>query len=151
MAAPKGPPSMPEREVQAIRDFAYKTSGIIPTQYQPKAVAVEISSLNAILGRTASKSEVSFYNRTKLHFGKARFAYKDQALKGPVFSPPSLAVLRAELVGKRVQLHPGEDRWMMGDRFGVIVRVLRNGHVRVKLDKSGTVLTRDTKVLGEIF
>ena len=26
-------------------------------------------------------------------------------------------------IGKRVQLHPATDRWMMGDQFGVIVKV----------------------------
>lgn len=52
-------------------------------------------------------------------------------------------------IGDRVELHPGCDRWMMGDRFGVIVgRGRPSSHElhrlphpvviwRVKLDRSG--------------
>ncbi len=40
------------------------------------------------------------------------------------------------LIGKRVQLHPATDRWMMGDRYGEIVKVGRE-YMSVKLDKSG--------------
>lgn len=53
-------------------------------------------------------------------------------------------------IGKRVQIHPALDRWMMGDKYGEITAVskkcysfldpkdLRNGHrFTVKLDKSG--------------
>lgn len=53
-------------------------------------------------------------------------------------------------IGKRIQLHPGLDRWMMGDKYGEITAVStkcysyldpkdrRNGHrLTVKLDKSG--------------
>lgn len=46
--------------------------------------------------------------------------------------------------GDRVQLHPGTDRWMMGDRYGEIVGVANreSGLVyRVKLDKSGKTLS----------
>jgi hypothetical protein len=43
-------------------------------------------------------------------------------------------------VGQRVQLHPGTDRWMMGDRYGEIVRVDRTrgseGQVQILLDTS---------------
>lgn len=41
--------------------------------------------------------------------------------------------------GQRVQLHPGTDRWMMGDRYGEVVKV---GSVRVfvRLDRSGKTL-----------
>lgn len=52
--------------------------------------------------------------------------------------------------GDRVELHPVTDRWMMGDRYGVVVevkKVLRKGSARqcaersykykVKFDKSG--------------
>ncbi len=55
-------------------------------------------------------------------------------------------------VGTRVQLHSATDRWMAGDRFGVVVavrKVIRRGSARqraerpykykVKLDKSGHV------------
>ncbi len=40
------------------------------------------------------------------------------------------------LVGKRVELHPATDRWMMGDRYGTIARVGRT-YALVHLDKSG--------------
>lgn len=45
-------------------------------------------------------------------------------------------------VGDRVELAPHTDRWMMGDRFGEIVKVgtlPRSGRswIHVKLDKSG--------------
>jgi hypothetical protein len=47
-------------------------------------------------------------------------------------------------IGDRVQLHPGTDRWMMGDRYGTIVGKGRSriGYViwRVKLDFSGKTL-----------
>ena len=39
-------------------------------------------------------------------------------------------------VGTRVQLHPGTDRWMMGDRYGEIVKDT-GAKVMVHLDKSG--------------
>ena len=40
-------------------------------------------------------------------------------------------------VGQRVELHPGTDRWMMGDRFGQVTKVdATKGIVRVKLDVS---------------
>ena len=41
-------------------------------------------------------------------------------------------------VGQNVELHPCTDRWMMGDRFG-IVRSLdkEKGFVKVKLNISG--------------
>jgi hypothetical protein len=42
-------------------------------------------------------------------------------------------------VGQRVQLHPGTDRWMMGDRYGEVVRSLP-ARVRVRLDRSGAML-----------
>jgi hypothetical protein len=42
-------------------------------------------------------------------------------------------------VGERVQLHPGTDRWMMGDRYGEVVKVTRE-YVHVKLDKSGKTM-----------
>lgn len=41
--------------------------------------------------------------------------------------------------GQRVQLHPATDRWMMGDRFGVVTG-LKEGRVRVRLDVSGKSL-----------
>lgn len=50
-------------------------------------------------------------------------------------------------IGERVELHPGTDAWMRGDRYGEIVAVVeRHGHVvsvRVKMDRSGRVLRLD--------
>ena len=43
--------------------------------------------------------------------------------------------------GQRVELHPGTDRWMMGDRYGTVSAAnARGGKVRVKLDRSGESL-----------
>jgi len=42
-------------------------------------------------------------------------------------------------VGDRVELAPHLDRWMMGDRFGEIVKIGRR-YLHVKLDVSGKVL-----------
>lgn len=42
-------------------------------------------------------------------------------------------------VGQRVELHPGTDRWMMGDRLGVVSRMSAS-HVWVKLDVSRKTL-----------
>lgn len=39
--------------------------------------------------------------------------------------------------GRRVELHPGLDAWMRGDRYGVVTKCGRAGSVYVKLDKSG--------------
>jgi len=41
--------------------------------------------------------------------------------------------------GRRVQLHPCTDQWMMGDRFGSVTQV-KNGLVYVKMDRSGKTL-----------
>jgi len=41
--------------------------------------------------------------------------------------------------GMRVQLHPALDRWMMGDRYGEVVKITRT-HVHVALDRSGQTL-----------
>lgn len=43
------------------------------------------------------------------------------------------------LIGRRVQLHPATDRWMMGDRYGEIIKVGRE-YIYVKLDKSGKTI-----------
>ena len=42
-------------------------------------------------------------------------------------------------VGERVELHPGTDEWMSGDRYGEIVELGGTGKVHVKLDKSGRI------------
>lgn len=42
-------------------------------------------------------------------------------------------------IGQRVQSHPATDAWMMGDRYGEVVRLGRK-YVHVKMDKSGRTL-----------
>ena len=42
--------------------------------------------------------------------------------------------------GRRVQLHPGTDRWMMGDRFGEVKKVDAECLVHVKLEVSKKTL-----------
>lgn len=42
-------------------------------------------------------------------------------------------------VGARVQIHPGTDTWMRGDRFGTVAGT-RPKHVLVKMDVSGKAL-----------
>ncbi len=44
--------------------------------------------------------------------------------------------MNMENVGKRVELHPALDLWMMGDRFGTVVKAGRT-YYSVKMDKSG--------------
>jgi len=42
-------------------------------------------------------------------------------------------------VGERVELHPGLDAWMRGDRFGVVVK-LGTKYVHVMMDRSKRTL-----------
>jgi hypothetical protein len=42
-------------------------------------------------------------------------------------------------VGMRVQTHAATDAWMMGDRYGVVVKVGR-AKIHVKMDRSGRTL-----------
>jgi len=54
-------------------------------------------------------------------------------------------------VGNRVELHPATDRWMMGDRYGEVVGT-SEGHVKIKLDKSGKTLKfREEDVLPRVL
>lgn len=40
--------------------------------------------------------------------------------------------------GDRVELHPGTDRWAMGDRYGTVTSTsVKKGRVRVLMDRSG--------------
>ena len=48
-------------------------------------------------------------------------------------------ILRQYLLGRRVELHPATDAWMMGDRYGTIVKVNKS-NVSIKMDKSGRTL-----------
>jgi len=52
------------------------------------------------------------------------------------------ATLADFTIGQRVQLHPATDRWMMGDRWGVITKVnVEQTILRIKLDVSGKTLS----------
>jgi hypothetical protein len=54
------------------------------------------------------------------------------------------------VVGNRVELHPACDRWMRGDRYGVIVHVGRK-LVHVKMDKSEHLARLHPKNIGRQF
>lgn len=41
--------------------------------------------------------------------------------------------------GTRIELHPGTDQWIMGDRFGEITYIGRS-YLHVKMDRSGRTL-----------
>jgi hypothetical protein len=41
---------------------------------------------------------------------------------------------------QRVELHPGTDAWMRGDRFGTIRKLDKKNLVHVKMDRSGRIL-----------
>jgi hypothetical protein len=41
------------------------------------------------------------------------------------------------MIGQRAQLPPWSDRWMMGDRYGTITKVTKDGKIWIYLDKSG--------------
>lgn len=63
--------------------------------------------------------------------------------------------------GTRIQLHPCTDAWMQGDRFGEIVKPLRqqrhNNSVEagiyyvVNLDKSGRQVRLHSTLIGEVL
>lgn len=57
--------------------------------------------------------------------------------------------------GHRVQLHPGTDAWMMGDRYGEIRGYVNSANdgalIRVKLDKSRKVKEFHPRNLAEVF
>lgn len=40
-------------------------------------------------------------------------------------------------LAQRVELHPGCDDWMRGDRYGDVIGFASEGKVEVELDKSG--------------
>lgn len=42
-------------------------------------------------------------------------------------------------IGKRVQAHPAIGVWMMGDRYGEVVKVGRK-YIHVRMDRSGRTL-----------
>jgi hypothetical protein len=52
---------------------------------------------------------------------------------------------------QRIELHPATDRWMMGDRYGDVLRSFkRKGQTvhRVKLDKSGKTVSVPEDLIG---
>lgn len=54
-------------------------------------------------------------------------------------------------VGDRVQLHPATDRWMMGDRFGVVIHLHeRSQKVTVRLDRSGLNRSFSARNIGGV-
>ena len=50
----------------------------------------------------------------------------------------------------RVELHPGCDAWMQGDRFGN-VRSHKDGIVKVKMDSGRTILLPEYRVQHVVF
>ena len=57
--------------------------------------------------------------------------------------------IRTFRVGDRVELHPATDAWMMGDRYGVVVKVGRSLY-HVRMDRSGrTRKVSPDNLLGE--
>jgi hypothetical protein len=53
-------------------------------------------------------------------------------------------------LGDRVQLHPATDRWMMGDRFGKVVKLGRK-LLHVRMDVSGRTIRVSPENIGEIM
>lgn len=49
----------------------------------------------------------------------------------------------------RVEIHPGLDAWMQGDRFGTIWRIGRTS-VHVKMDRSRRLLKLDPKFIHDV-
>jgi ribosomal protein L21E len=44
-------------------------------------------------------------------------------------------------IGKRFELSPSTDQWMMGDRYGEVVKVNeKTGLVHMRMDRSGKVI-----------
>ena len=50
------------------------------------------------------------------------------------------AIKTIHKIGSRVELHPGTDRWMMGDRFGLVVKHGRK-YFHIKMERSGKTIT----------
>ena len=54
-------------------------------------------------------------------------------------------------VGQRVELHPGTDRWMRGDRYGVVTGVYGDaGLIEVAMDRSRQVIRARRADIGRI-
>ena len=52
--------------------------------------------------------------------------------------------------GMRVELHPATDAWMMGDRYGDVVKVGRK-LVHVQMDRSGRTRKVHPRNIGQIL
>jgi len=52
--------------------------------------------------------------------------------------------------GDRVELHPGTDAWMQGDRYGTVVDTLETGYVTVRMDKSSRILRCPPELLRNL-
>jgi hypothetical protein len=55
----------------------------------------------------------------------------------------------AQNIGMRVQSHPATDAWIMGDRYGEIVKVGRT-KIHVKMDRSGRTLRFSPEYVEQI-
>jgi hypothetical protein len=54
-------------------------------------------------------------------------------------------------IGTRIELHPATDRWMMGDRFGMVTGIDKpTGRFRVKMNVSGKTLKIPPDQIGRI-
>ena len=82
-------------------------------------------------------------------------AFKAMRVTAPPFGSGGRSHGRAqrsptsELRGKRIQLHPGTDQWMMGDRYGPVTRANKDGTLQVKMDRSGKSLRVRRDHVGE--
>jgi len=52
-------------------------------------------------------------------------------------------------IGQRIQTHPATDQWMMGDRYGEVVKIGRK-YIHVKMDKTGKILKFLPRYLQEV-
>lgn len=52
--------------------------------------------------------------------------------------------------GMRVELHPGTDQWMSGDRYGEVRKVTRS-YVHLRMDVSGRVIRAMPGNIGAIL
>lgn len=59
------------------------------------------------------------------------------------------AVPKDFTIGQRVETHPATSAWMMGDRYGEVVKVGRK-FVHVSMDRSGRTLRWSPRNLGSL-
>lgn len=53
-------------------------------------------------------------------------------------------------IGDRVEIPVWTDRWMMGDRYGFVMKLTKKGIAHVHLDKSGRTLKFRAQDLTEV-